>query len=128
MTCGTAYWLLDLYTPGNPGLVVATAILDAMLGMALGLFVSAFATSEFQAVQFMPAVVMPQILLGGLFVPRAAMADWLQRISDVLPLTYSIDALQGTSLETLTLSRRLTSRGTESIGQDTVETFERPSI
>jgi Barrel-sandwich domain of CusB or HlyD membrane-fusion/ABC-2 type transporter len=61
--------------------------------MALGLLSSAFATTEFQAVQFMPAIVMPQILLGGLFVAREQMADWLQRISDVLPLTYSIDAL-----------------------------------
>jgi ABC-2 type transport system permease protein len=79
--------LLDLYTPGSPWLVMTTAILGAVLGMALGLLFSAFATSEFQAVQFMPAVVMPQVLLGGLFVPREDMADWLQRISDVLPLT-----------------------------------------
>lgn len=110
VTCGTAYWALGLYTPGSPWLVVATAVLDAMLGMALGLFVSAFATSEFQAVQFMPAIVTPQILLGGLFVPREAMADWLQRVSDALPLTYSIDALHEvgrTSLLTDTLLRDL---------------------
>jgi hypothetical protein len=61
--------------------------------MALGLLSSAFATSEFQAVQFMPAVVMPQILLGGLFVPREQMVEWLQTISDALPLTYVIEAL-----------------------------------
>src|SRR5262249_50740465 len=70
ITCGTAYGLLGLYTPGNPGLVVGIAIASAVLGMALGLLCSAFATSEFQAVQFMPAVVLPQTLLGGLFVPR----------------------------------------------------------
>jgi ABC-2 type transporter/Barrel-sandwich domain of CusB or HlyD membrane-fusion len=93
VTCGTAYGLLGLYTPGSPWIVVTTAILGAVLGMALGLLSSAFATTEFQAVQFMPAIVMPQILLGGLFVAREQMADWLQRISDVLPLTYSIDAL-----------------------------------
>jgi len=90
--------------------VVGTAILDAVLGMALGLLFSAFATTEFQAVQFMPAIVMPQILLGGLFVPREEMADWLQHISDVLPLTYSIDALREvgrTSLLTDTLLRDL---------------------
>jgi hypothetical protein len=59
--------------------------------MALSLFTIAFATSEFQAVQFMPAVVvMPQVLLGGLFVPREDMTGWLQTISDVLPLTSSI--------------------------------------
>jgi ABC transporter DrrB family efflux protein len=93
VTCATAYWLLGLYTPGSPWLVVGIAIAGAVLGMALGLLCSAFATSEFQAVQFMPAVVMPQILLGGLFVPRGQMADWLEAISDALPLTYDIEAL-----------------------------------
>jgi ABC-2 type transport system permease protein len=61
--------------------------------MALGLFASAFARTEFQAVQFMPAVVFPQVLLSGLFIPRADMARWLQLLSDVLPLTYAYDAL-----------------------------------
>jgi ABC transporter DrrB family efflux protein len=94
VTCATAYLLLDLYAPGSPLLVIAIAIASAVLGMSLGLLCSAFATSEFQAVQFMPAVVMPQVLLGGLFVPRERMADWLERVSDVLPLTYAIDALE----------------------------------
>ncbi len=73
--------------------VMALAVGNAVLGTALGLFVSAFAQTEFQAVQFMPAMVFPQILLCGLFVPRAAMADWLRAISDALPLTYAYDAL-----------------------------------
>lgn len=93
VTCATVYWLLDLYTPGSPALVAGIAIITAVLGMALGLLFSAFATTEFQAVQFMPAVVMPQILLGGLFVPRSQMADWLYAISDALPLTYAIEAM-----------------------------------
>ena len=93
VTCATAYWLLGLDTPGSPWLVVGIAIDSAVVGMALGLLSSAFATSEFQAVQFMPAVVMPQILLGGLFVPREQMVEWLQTISDALPLTYVIEAL-----------------------------------
>jgi ABC-2 type transport system permease protein len=92
-TCLTAYLLLDLSTPGNPLLVGLVAVAGAVLGMAIGLLASAFATTEFQAVQFMPVVVIPQILLGGLFVPREQMAGWLQAVSDVLPLTYSIDAL-----------------------------------
>jgi ABC-2 type transport system permease protein len=61
--------------------------------MSLGLFVSAFATTEFQAVQFMPAVVFPQLLMCGLFVPRDRMAPVLQAVSDVLPLTYAYDGL-----------------------------------
>ena len=60
----------------------------------LGLFVSAFATTEFQAVQFMPAFVLPQILLCGLFVPREAMPAVLEAISNVLPLSYAVDAMQ----------------------------------
>ncbi|HWR48845.1 MAG TPA: ABC transporter permease [Pseudonocardiaceae bacterium] len=93
LTCATAYWLLGLYTAGSPWLVVGLAIASAVLGMALGLLGSAFATSEFQAVQLMPAVVMPQILLGGLFVPRAQMVGWLQKVADALPMSYSIEAL-----------------------------------
>ena len=73
--------------------LVALAIANALLGMALGLFVSAFATSEFQAVQFMPAVVLPQFLLCGLFVARDQMAGWLDAVSAALPLTYAYDAL-----------------------------------
>ena len=73
--------------------VVALAIANAVLGMSLGLFASAFARTEFQAVQFMPAFVLPQILLCGLLVPRDEMAGWLQALSALLPLTYAYDAL-----------------------------------
>lgn len=75
------------------GAVVTLAIANAVLGMALGLFASAFARTEFQAVQFMPAFVLPQILLCGLLVPREEMATWLQALSALLPLTYAYDAL-----------------------------------
>jgi len=89
-----AYWLLCLDTLGAQGLVIVIAIANAVLGVALGLFFSAFANSEFQAVQFMPAVILPQVLLCGLFTPRAAMATWLQAISDVFPMSYAVEALQ----------------------------------
>ncbi|UOQ59866.1 ABC transporter permease [Leucobacter rhizosphaerae] len=69
------------------------AVLDALLGTALGLLASAFARTEFQAVQFMPLVVFPQIILGGLFMPRDRMPDVLHAISDWLPLSYAIDAV-----------------------------------
>lgn len=88
-----AYWLFDLETLGSAGLVILIAVGNAILGVALGLLCSAFARTEFQAVQFLPVVAAPQILLGGLFVPRDDMAGWLQAISDVLPLTYGIDGL-----------------------------------
>jgi ABC-2 type transport system permease protein len=73
--------------------VVTLAVINALLGMALGLFLSAFATTEFQAVQFMPAAVLPQLLMCGLLAPREEMAAVLRWASDVLPLTYAVDAL-----------------------------------
>ncbi len=93
VAAGAAYWLLDLDTAGAAGLVVLIAVVNAVLAVALGLLCSAFARTEFQAVQFMPVVVVPQILLCGLFVPRGEMAGWLQGISDALPLSYAVEAL-----------------------------------
>ncbi|HEX8065689.1 MAG TPA: ABC transporter permease [Thermoleophilaceae bacterium] len=93
ITAGVAFALLGLDVAGSPAGVVALAIGNAVLGMALGLFVSAFARSEFQAVQFMPAFVFPQLLLCGLFVDRDRMAGALEAVSNALPLTYAFDAL-----------------------------------
>ena len=81
-------------TAGGAGLVVLVVVLTALLGVGLGLLCSAFARTEFQAVQLLPIVVIPQVLLCGLFVPRGDMAGWLQAISDVLPLSYAVQALQ----------------------------------
>ena len=83
---------LGVALPGSAVPMAVIAVLDAILGMSLGLFASAFARSEFQAVQFLPVFVLPQALLCGLFAPRDGMARWLQIISDVLPLTYAVDA------------------------------------
>jgi ABC-2 type transport system permease protein len=91
---GLAYWAFDLTTRGSVGLVIVFAVADAILGMALGLFFSAFARSEFQAVQFLPAVVFPQIFLCGLFAPREQMAGWMHALSNVMPLTYAVQGLQ----------------------------------
>jgi ABC-2 type transport system permease protein len=88
-----AYWVFDLQTAGSIGYVILIAITNAVLGVALGLFASAFARTEFQAVQFMPVVALPQILLCGLFVARDQMADWLDATSRALPLTYAVEAL-----------------------------------
>ncbi|PWN01922.1 antibiotic ABC transporter permease [Nocardioides silvaticus] len=94
--------VLDLTIEGPVWLLTVVAIVDAVLGTALGLFVSAFARTEFQAVQFMPAVVIPQILLCGLFVPRSALPDVLGAISDVLPLSYAVDAMEHLTRSTTT--------------------------
>jgi ABC-2 type transport system permease protein len=88
-----ALWFLDLDVTGSPWLLLLVALLDALLGTALGLFVSAFASSEFQAVQFMPAVIFPQLLLCGLFAPRDTMHPALEALSDVLPMSYAVDGM-----------------------------------
>jgi ABC-2 type transport system permease protein len=88
-----AYWLLGLQTAGSMGLVVMIAVANAVLGVALGLLASAFARTEFQAVQFMPVMVIPQLLLCGLFVPRDQMAGWLEGLSNAMPMSYSVQAL-----------------------------------
>jgi ABC-2 type transport system permease protein len=94
VVCGVGFVFLGLNAPHGVWLVAVLAIANALLGTALGLFVSAFASTEFQAVQFMPAVVFPQFLLCGLFVARDDMAALLDWISWALPLTYAFDALQ----------------------------------
>jgi ABC-2 type transport system permease protein len=86
--------VFGLDVAGPTWMLVLVALADALLGTALGLFVSAFAATEFQAVQFMPAFVLPQFLLCGLLVPRDELPDVLHAISSVLPLSYAVDALR----------------------------------
>ncbi|KGH47413.1 antibiotic ABC transporter permease [Modestobacter caceresii] len=101
VTVAIATTVYDLDVTGSLSLVVLIAVVDAALGVALGLLASAFARSEFQAVQLMPVVVLPQFFLCGLLVPRDQLAGWLQAVSDVLPLSYAVAALQevGASVE-----------------------------
>jgi ABC-2 type transport system permease protein len=86
------FGLFGLDVAGSAWLVGLVSVIDALLGTALGLFVSAFARTEFQAVQFMPLVLIPQILLCGLLVPTDELPTVLRWVSTVLPLTYAIDA------------------------------------
>ena len=92
VTIATTVYHLDV--TGSIWLVVLIAVVDAILGVALGLLASAFARTEFQAVQFMPVIVLPQFFLCGLLVPVDQMAGWLQVISHLMPLTYAVQALQ----------------------------------
>ena len=93
IVCTVGFAFLGLDAAHGAWLVGLLAVGNALLGMALGLFASAFARTEFQAVQFMPAIVFPQLLLCGLFVPRSAMAVPLQYAAYVFPFTYAFDAL-----------------------------------
>lgn len=90
--------LLDVTVLGGTAPVLLCAVLSAFLGTNLGLFVSAFARTEFQAVQFMPALIFPQLLVCGLFIARESMARPLQWLADIMPLTYSVDALKQVTL------------------------------
>jgi ABC-2 type transport system permease protein len=104
---GVSVLWLGLDVAGPVWTLLVVAVLDALLGMALGLLVSAFASSEFQAIQFMPVFVLPQFLLCGLLRPRGEMGAVLRWISDVLPLSYAVEALNrvtfGTGLDAVLL-------------------------
>lgn len=94
IAAGVMLGLLQVTVLGGTLPTLIGAVLGAFLGTSLGLFISAFAATEFQAVQFMPAFIFPQLLVCGLFVPREQMAQLLQWLADVLPLTYSVDAMK----------------------------------
>jgi len=93
VVCFVGFIALGLSAPHGAWLLGLLAVGNAVLGMALGLFVSAFARTEFQAVQFMPAIIYPQLLLCGLFIARNEMPAPLYSVSRALPLTYAFDAL-----------------------------------
>ncbi|MEO8107501.1 MAG: ABC transporter permease [Actinomycetes bacterium] len=92
LVAGLSLSAFGLDVPGPAWALIVVAVVDALLGTALGLFVSAFATTEFQAVQFMPALIFPQLLLCGIIVPRDDLPTALRLVSDVLPMSYAVDA------------------------------------
>jgi len=94
---------LGLQAAGSHWLIIFVAAINGLLGMSMGLFVSSYAKSEFHAVQFMPAIVMPQFLLCGLLVPRGHMQTLLRWASDVLPLSYAVDAMHTLSAQVSTM-------------------------
>lgn len=94
LACVVSFWLLGFTTAGSAIWVFIIAILNAVLGVGLGLLASAFARTEFQAVQFMPMVIVPQLLLAGIIVPRSQMPEWLQWVSNAMPASYALEALQ----------------------------------
>lgn len=98
LACFVVLKLFGLDVQGGTIAVLISALASGLLGTSLGLFLSAFATSEFQAVQFMPAFIFPQLLTCGLFVAREQMARPLQWFADIMPLTYSVDAMKQITL------------------------------
>lgn len=99
LTSSVAIFLLGMDVAGPQWFVVVVALVDTLLGVALGLLVSAFARTEFQAIQFMPALIFPQVLVCGLFVPLDKLPTILEKVASVLPLTYAVDALNRVAVE-----------------------------
>jgi len=99
LVSAVSFGLLGLDVAGSAWLVVLVAVIDGLIGTALGLFVSAFAQTEFQAVQFMPVVLLPQLLICGLIVPTDQLPTVLEWLSWVLPLTYAINAMNHVASE-----------------------------
>lgn len=91
---GLCFGPYGMTVSGDAWLVVVVAVVDALLGTALGLSLSALATTEFQAVQFMPAFILPQLLLCGIIVPRSGLPAVLHWVSYTLPMSYAVDATQ----------------------------------
>lgn len=108
LACFVMLKLLGVSVAGGTLPLLLGAVLSALLGTSLGLFVSAFASSEFHAVQFLPAIILPQFLVCGILAPREHMATLLQWFADIMPLTYSVDAMKKITLDhswTTTLSK-----------------------
>jgi ABC-2 type transport system permease protein len=102
-----AVHLYGLDIAGPQWMLIVVAVADALLGTMLGLLASAFARTEFQAVQFMPAFILPQVLLCGLLVPTVLLPSVLETVSNILPLTYAVDAMQRVSHEAVISSHIL---------------------
>jgi ABC-2 type transport system permease protein len=86
--------VLKVHNQGNVLLIFGMEALMAIAAVNLGIFLSMFARSEFQAVQFIPLVVVPQILLSGILFPVSTEPKPLQLLSDVLPLTYAVNGMR----------------------------------
>ena len=98
LVSGLSFGVFGLHVQGSAWLISLVAVEDAVLGSALGLSLSSLAATEFQAVQFMPAFILPQTLLCGLLVPRDQLPTLLHWLSDVLPMSYAVDATQRISV------------------------------
>ena len=91
---GWAVWVCGMNVRGNLWELIIVAVLDAVLGSTMGLGASSLARTEFQAVQLMPAMIIPQLVVCGLFMPRSEMPALLEWISNVVPFTYAMKATE----------------------------------
>jgi ABC-2 type transport system permease protein len=95
--------VLKVHNAGNVALIFGLEMLMAVVAVNLGIFLSMFARTEFQAVQFIPLVIVPQMLLSGIIFPVSTEPNWLQTVSYVLPLTYAANGLRDVMVKGLDL-------------------------
>ncbi|MDG0915111.1 ABC transporter permease [Bacillus paranthracis] len=86
-------YILDLYVAGSIWLTLLITCMLSLTALTLGTFLSAYANNEFQMIQFIPLVIVPQIFFSGLF-PIESMNKWLQMLGKLFPLTYGADAMR----------------------------------
>ena len=89
-----ALGILRIQNQGSVALIFGMEALMAIAAVNLGIFLSMFARSEFQAVQFIPLVIVPQVLLSGIIFPVSSEPQFLQYVSNVLPLTYAVNGMR----------------------------------
>lgn len=92
--CFLILWVWEVPLEGPWPVLILLAVMDALFGVAFGLLASAFAHTEFQAVQFMPLFIGPQIFLCGLFLPKELMPSALESVSNFLPMTWAVDVVR----------------------------------
>jgi ABC-2 type transport system permease protein len=90
---------LDVASAGSPLLAFLLALVLALGAVNLGIFLSTFARTELQVIQFIPIVIVPQGLLGGIFWPIETLPDILQPVARVLPVTYAVEGLRGVMIK-----------------------------
>jgi len=95
--------VLDMVLVGSIWTVMLINVIIALVALSLGILLSSFASSEFQMIQFIPIIIVPQIFFSGIFSIEG-MADWLQVFANFMPLYYAADALKGVMYEGLSLS------------------------
>ncbi|WP_050615547.1 ABC transporter permease [Bacillus testis] len=95
--------VLDIVLVGSIWNVILTNVIVALVALSLGILLSSFASSEFQMIQFIPLVIVPQIFFSGIFSIEG-MAEWLQAFANFMPLYYAANALKGVMYEGLSLS------------------------
>jgi len=96
--------VLHVHNDGNIGLIFLLEVLMAIAAVNLGIFLSMFARTEFQAVQFIPLVILPQVLLAGIIFPISTEPGALQVLSHVLPLTYAVNGMRDIMIKGADLS------------------------